>query len=69
MKTLIALVAIVASVSAASANGVSQNDINRYVTPNQIAQLSAEEVREVQGLITSGGTRIEIRNKIEEYLD
>lgn len=68
MKTLIALVAVVASVSSASANGVSQNDINRFVTPNQIAQLSQEEVRTVQGAISSGKSRTEIRRLVETFL-
>lgn len=69
MKTVIAIAAIIASVAAASANGVSANDIYRYVTPNQIAQLSAEEVQMVQGLISSGNPRSKILAKVASFLD
>ena len=69
MKTIIALVVLAASVSTATANGVSSNDIYRYVTPNQIAQLTAEEVRMVQGLISTGKSRSEIRAKVRSFLD
>ena len=69
MKTIIALVVLAASVSTATANGVSANDISRYVTPNQIAQLTAEEVQMVQGLISSGKSRSEIRAKVQSFLD
>lgn len=69
MKTVIAVIAVVASVSSASAIGVSQNDIHRFVTPNQIAQLSSDEVRKVQRLISAGASQFEIRDKVQLLLN
>ena len=65
MRTIIAIVVLIASVSSASSNATT-NDIERYATPNTIAKLTSEERRQVNSFISSGKSTKEIRKFIIE---